>query len=177
MPITIVLKNLLLAKPALTRLTALKFPMTTSYRLAKRLRMVAAEIEDYEKKYNEIVTELGTPIEGQPGQIGIAQQVPDPEALAADPGSKKTIANPKWTEFTKRITELQDVPVTLEIEPIKIGELQPLTTVKVCCPKCRELVADDNAQGLTLDDMIALSPLLSDDEGEKPAAPPRLASV
>jgi hypothetical protein len=177
MPITIVLKDLLLAKPALDRLTAMKFPMTTSYRLSKRLRLATAEIADYEKKHDEIVTELGLPIEGMPDKIGIAQLILDPEALAADPSSKKTITNPKWTEYQKRLAELRAVTVTLEIEPIKIEELAPLTTVKVCCPKCKELITDDNAQGMTLDDMIALSPLLTDDGGEKPAAPPKLTSV
>ena len=164
MPITIELKNLLLARPALDRLAALKFPMTTSFRLARRLRAVSAEIETYEKKYNEIVTELGTPLKEQSGKIGISQEIVDPEALVADPLTKKTIINPKWSEFIQRRAELQAVPVVLEIEPIRIDELQPLASVKVCCPRCRELVTDGNAQAITLGDMLLLGPLLSDDE-------------
>ena len=163
MPITLKLRELLLIKPALDRLAALKFPMTTSFRLAKRLRVVTTELDLYDKKYNEIVTELGTPVDGQPGQIGIAQQVPNPEAVEADPKSKKTIANPKWTEFTKRLTDLQDATVPLDIEPIRIGELTPLAVVKVCCPKCKELVTDENVQSVTLADMMLLAPLLTDD--------------
>jgi hypothetical protein len=164
MPITIEIKQLLLAKPALDRLAAMKFPVTTSFRLARRLRTITAEIETYEKKYNEIVTELGSPLEGQPGKIGINTEIIDPDALAADPQTKKTIINPKWTEFTRRRTELQAAPITLEIEPIRIDELQPLAAVKICCPKCRELVTDGNVQAPTLGDMVLLGPLMDDDE-------------
>jgi hypothetical protein len=85
MPLTIELKNLLLAKPALDRLAALKFPMATSFRLAKRLLLVTREIEIYEKKYNQIVTDLGSPIDGQPGKIGIPQEIVDPRV--GDPAS------------------------------------------------------------------------------------------
>ena len=175
MPITIELKNLLLTKPVLERLTVMKFPMTTSFRLARRLRAVEVEIATYEKKYNEIVMELGSPLDDQPGKIGIAQVIVDPEALASDPKTKKTIVNPKWTEFIRRRTELQAATVVLEVEPIRIDELQPLAAVKICCPKCRELVTDSNVQAITLGDMILLGPLLSDDEqsAEKATTPSR----
>ena len=182
MPIT--LKNILLAKPALERLDALKFPMTTSFRLAKRRQAVTAEIETYEKKYNEIVKELGSPIDGQPGKIGIPKEIIDPEDQASEshgpeghgpeghgpkgqghgpnPQTRKMIENPKWTEFGRRLAELQ--AVTVEIEPTRIDELQPLATVKVCCPRCKELITDCNPQAITLGDMILLAPLLSDSD-------------
>ena len=89
MPITLKLGELVNAKPALERLIQLKFSITTSYKLARRLKVINEALMTFDAKRTELVKELGTPVADSPGKIQIVQVTPDSLRKAKKEATKK----------------------------------------------------------------------------------------
>jgi hypothetical protein len=152
MPTKITLGQLVEAKPALEKLLKTHFSMATSYSLARRARVINAELADYDKKLNSLITELGSPVEGQPDKTGISPTRVNPETKAVE-------TNPAMSEFLKKRGELLAVEVTLEVEPIRLADLAVLPYAKDC-PKCGTKVGEIPEQDPTGADLYLLGPLL-----------------
>ena len=164
MPISLKMHALLSAKPAVERLATMRFPITTSYRLAKRLKIISEEFGLYEKKHNELVTRFGTPIEGQPGQIEIRPNILDPE-------TRKSTPNPKWSEYLSENQKLLDMDVTLEnFDPIRVSELI-VYAQSTTCHKCNAVTTDNISPTLTLGETLMLGDLLVEDTELPPVTP------
>jgi hypothetical protein len=73
MPITLKLGELINAKPALERLIQLKFSIVTSYKLARRLKVINDALVTFEAKRIDLIRELGTPVAGKPDQVQVVQ--------------------------------------------------------------------------------------------------------
>lgn len=201
MPITLKLGELVNAKPALERLIQLKFSITTSYKLARRLKVINEALMTFDAKRTELVKELGTPVEGSPGKIQIVQVTPDKLRLAKKEAEKKredadrakalfasnlgsdtekaTAKNAMdvlveaadkaaaeipvleasmkaWNEFTNRTNEMMMIDEVLQIDPIKLAELQP--PENTICTKCGR-----SPNEISVDDVMLLFPLLADE--------------
>jgi hypothetical protein len=200
MPITLKLGELVNAKPALERLIQLKFSITTSYKLARRLKVINEALMTFDAKRTELVKELGTPVADSPGKIQIRQVTPDSlrkakkdatkrredadrasalyktatsdtEAMTAETAmnvlvkladeaeteipilEKEMVA---WNEFTSRTNEMMMINETLQIDPIKLTELQPAESA--ICKTCGQ-----SPNQISVDDMMLLYPLLADE--------------
>jgi hypothetical protein len=200
MPITLKLGELVNAKPALERLIQLKFSITTSYKLARRLRVINEALMTFDAKRTELVKELGTPVEGSPGKIQIRQVTPDSLRKAKEEAIKKResansatklyqtsgsdteAATAKaamdvlvkladqaeaeipvleasmkaWNEFTTRTNEMMMIDEILNMDPIKLTELQP--PENTICKTCGQ-----SPNQISVDDVMLLYPLLADE--------------
>jgi hypothetical protein len=200
MPITLKLGELVNAKPALERLIQLKFSITTSYKLARRLRVINEALMTFDAKRTELVKELGTPVEGSPGKIQIRQVTPDSLRKAKEEAIKKResansatklyqtsgsdteAATAKaamdvlvkladqaeaeipvleasmkaWNEFTTRTNEMMMIDEVLNMDPIKLTELQP--PENTICKTCGQ-----SPNQISVDDVMLLYPLLADE--------------
>jgi hypothetical protein len=200
MPIKLKLGELVNAKPALERLIQLKFSITTSYKLARRLKVINETLMTFDAKRTELVKELGTPVEGSPGKIQIRQVTPDSLRKAKNEAAKKRedadrasalyktassdteAATAKaamdvlvkladqaeaeiplleasmkaWNEFTSRTNEMMVIDEVLNIDPIKLAELQP--PENTVCKTCGQ-----SPNQISVDDVMLLFPLLADE--------------
>jgi hypothetical protein len=152
MPTQITLGQLAEAKPALDKLLKMTFSMATSYALARRARVVNSELAEYNKKLNDLIAKLGSPLEKEPDKIGISPTRINPETKVVE-------TNPSWAEFLKKRNELLAVEVPLEVEPIKLTDLTTLPYAKDC-PKCGTQVGEIPEHGPTGQDLLQLGPLL-----------------
>jgi hypothetical protein len=152
MPTQITLRQLIEAKPVLEKLLKMPFSIATSYALARRARIINAELVEYDKKRNDLITQLGSPMEGQPDKTGISPTRINPETKAVE-------TNPAWPEFIAKHNELLAVEVPLEVEPIKLADLTTLPYAKDC-PKCGTQVGEIPEHGPTGQDLLQLGSLL-----------------
>ena len=115
MPITISLRELLEAQPALQRLSTEKLPVKVAYNVARMMRAVQPEIEDFYKQRNALVKECGV-------------TRPATEAERPMHGDEVTeVPKDKLEEFRREIDELASEKITLEREPLKIEGLPEMT--------------------------------------------------
>lgn len=106
---------------ALKRLSEIRLPIKVSYQVGKLIRLVAAETPDFHKQREKLVRQYGSP---HGDDIMVM-----PDQMAA---------------FMVEMTALSEVPVTLDIAPLKLDSF--------------------GAIDISPADLIALSPLLSEDE-------------
>lgn len=104
MPITLTLAELVASKEAWQKLIAADLPTKTAYWVGKKYRKVEGEIADYEKRHNELVQKHGKPVEGKPGMMQVS-----PESMET---------------FMKEIAELRGIEITLDIDPIKLADIE-----------------------------------------------------
>ena len=104
MPITLMLAELVASKEAWQKLIAADLPTKPAYWIGKKYRKVEGEIADYEKKHNDLVQKHGQPVEGKQGMIQVS------------PGGMEA--------FLKEITELREIVITLDIDPIKLADIE-----------------------------------------------------
>lgn len=89
MPITLKLGEIVNAKPALERLIQMRFSMTTSYKLARRLKIINETLITFDAKRSDLVKELGTPVAGSPGKFQIVRVTEDNILKARNNAEKK----------------------------------------------------------------------------------------
>lgn len=98
-----ILKDLVKSKDALGRLSSQKLPINIAYRLGKTLDKVFMEIERYEKYRTSLIREIGN-VSSETGDI-----VVPPENIP---------------EFIKQMESLLNEEVSIDIQKIKISEMQ-----------------------------------------------------
>lgn len=103
--ITLSLGSLFDAQPALDRLAAERLPVKTAYRVAKVLRLVKPEIQQFVDQRNALIRELGAERTLPTGETTI--EVTDANRDA----------------FVAKITELASLEIRLDIEPVDVGTL------------------------------------------------------
>jgi hypothetical protein len=104
MPITLTLAELTASKESWQKLLASDLPTKAAYWIGKKYKKVESEIVDYEKKHNDLVQKYGKPVEGKQGVIQVS-----PEGMGA---------------FMKEIEELRSIEITLDIDPIKLADIE-----------------------------------------------------
>jgi len=77
MPITLKLGELLTAKPALERLGQLRFSITTSYKLARRIKIINESLMRFDAQRAALVRELGSPVKDSPTKVHLRQIKPE----------------------------------------------------------------------------------------------------
>jgi hypothetical protein len=189
MPITLKLGELLSAKPALERLIQLKFAITTSYKLARRLKIINEALITYDAKRSEIVRELGSPVAGSNSEQYQLQKITPAELKAArdDAANKRKISEESTetedskAKLTKSAAEAEAVVsniekgmtawntyVRLDNELKMIDEVLNIDPIRLA-----ELHASENATCLkcgrapneiSVEDMMRLYPLLAEDD-------------
>lgn len=117
------------AEPALKTLSGLRLPIKSSYRIAKLLRTAQAELEIFRERRNDIIKELG-------------EDRPTTGAERAQTGldTITSVKAEKLAEFFQRETELRDIKVPLDWEPLEASIL--------------------DGQSLTPGEVLALEPFL-----------------
>jgi hypothetical protein len=131
MPITVTLRALLEAQPALVRLSNEKLPVKLAYRVARLMKVVQVELDDFHKQRIVLVKQYGA-------------TRPTTEEERAIHGTEITEVTPdRMVEFRQDVDDLADEKVTLEREPLKL---------------------EDNFPAITPADLIALGPLVADEE-------------
>ena len=106
------LGQLLAAEPALARLADLRIPVKPAYHLAKLLKLVRVEIQQFHEQRHAVVRELG--VEREPTGAERAQH---------GPGAVMEVAPGNLPEFRRRLDELSAIEVTLPWTPIDIASL------------------------------------------------------
>jgi len=89
MPITLKLGELLAAKPALERLGQLRFSITTSYKMVRRIKVINVVLMRFDAQRAALARELGTPIKDSPNKIRLRQVTPEQLQAARDDVKKK----------------------------------------------------------------------------------------
>jgi hypothetical protein len=109
MPIRLAVRELLDAQPALQRLGAEKLPIKVAYNLARLMRVIQPELDDFYKQRNDLVK-----------QYGVTRPATDAERTQH--GDEVTeVPKDKIEEFRNEINELADEKITLDREPLKLG--------------------------------------------------------
>jgi len=101
------LKTLADAKLAMQHLGAEKLPAKASYSIARNLRKINPDIEEYDKKVNELIIKYGTD-EGD-GNFRIKPQTPAFDA------------------FKEELEQLQNLEVEVDIHLLKLDDLPSIT--------------------------------------------------
>lgn len=104
MPIKMKLGELVNARDTLTKVSATKLPVKSSYWIARKLKTLSSELGTFDEKRNELIRELGAPDEKNPNSV-----VVKPENIQ---------------EYFKRLTEVLDIEVALEMVPFRLADLE-----------------------------------------------------
>ena len=97
---------------ALGRLTQLKLPTKTSYRLAKIARVVREEIRVFAEQRDKLIKEMGEERESTKEEMSRGM-----------PPTITEVTNSNRNEFFKQVQELFAVEVSLAQEPLRLEEL------------------------------------------------------
>lgn len=109
----ITLAQLMDAQPALERLAAERLPVKAAYRVAKVLRLVRPEVQQFVDQRNALIRELGAERTTPTGDVAI--EVTDANRAA----------------FVAKVTELAAIEVRIDIEPIDVGTLDGVQVAAV----------------------------------------------
>ncbi len=116
MSIRVTLRELLEAQPALQRLSNEKLPVKVAYNVARMMRVVQPEVEDFYKQRNALVKEYGVTRAAT-------------EAERSMHGDEVTeVPKDKLDTFREEIDGLAQEVVVLEREPLKITDSFPAIT-------------------------------------------------
>jgi hypothetical protein len=98
------LGELVTAEPALNRLLEAKLPVKVAYHVAKVARLMKQETAYFNKEREALIRELGeeTMIDGQ-------------QAIQVSPA--------KTAEFSRRLTEIASIEVSLDVRPIALNDV------------------------------------------------------
>lgn len=116
MPITLTLRALLEAQPALDRLAGEKLPVQIAYRVAKIVKLTKAEIADFHEQRIKLVKAHGVTRPATEAELSIH----GPEVIEVPPE--------KAAAFRAEIDALADEPVTFDREPLTISAAVPNIT-------------------------------------------------
>jgi hypothetical protein len=89
--------------PAFQRMAQRKLPMTVAYWLGKRLKKVEKENRQFEELRRALVERLGR---------------------KTDKGLEIAPSDANFPEFDKEMKSLLELPVTLDIDPIRLSDLE-----------------------------------------------------
>jgi len=99
--ISVTLREILIAKPALESLSSIKLPIKTSYHISKLIRLLNHEINEFEDYRVKLVKKIG---------------VDDGNGMITIPEDKKD-------EFGKQMDELLENTVDINLNPISLSLL------------------------------------------------------
>lgn len=128
------------AYDALVRLSGIPAPPKTAYRIAKLCRPLAAEAKHFREQRDALIRELGEEREATPDERQQGLQGPVTAVKAEHAAT-----------FSARLAELAGVVADLDVQPLTVADIETLPQVRG-------------------EDLLALWPLLADDESAPTAA-------
>lgn len=109
MPITITLRQLLDAQPALQRLSSEKLPIKLAYNVARLIRVLQPELDDFFKQRNELVL-----------RYGYTRPSTEEERAAGQGDEVTEVPKDKMVEFRETIDDVVNEKITIDREPLKL---------------------------------------------------------
>jgi hypothetical protein len=116
MAITMTLRAVLEAQPALDRLAGEKLPVRLAYHVAKLVKLVRVEVEDFNAQRFKLVKEYGVTRPATEAE----RPVHGPEVIEVPPE--------KIAAFQQELATLVDEPVTFDRAPLSITDTFPNIT-------------------------------------------------